>query len=156
MIRKQLLVLIAIINLLVLASCASTPPKQAAIQGEGALAAVRDLQKAYEKRDIDAFMDLVSSAYPGREAFRKDLEKTFAAYQTIQFSIQDTRMLVMVQYQGTIKTVFPWTAEWRSSGGKIVKDGGRVTLVHDPGTYKLLAVEGKNPYIPVEATMPGK
>lgn len=156
MIRNALHVLIAVITLMTIASCASNPPKQAALQGEGALTTVRDLKKAYEKRDIEAFMDLVATAYPGRDGFRRSVEKTFATYQSIQFTIQDTRMLVMVQYQGNVKTVFTWAAEWRTTGGKIVKDGGRVTLVHDPSSYKLLAIEGKNPYIPTESAMPAK
>ncbi|MDH4163463.1 MAG: hypothetical protein OEW15_12345 [Nitrospirota bacterium] len=156
MVRKQLLVLIAVISLFVTASCASNPPKQAAILGEGALTAVRDLTKAYEKRDIEAFMDRIASAYPDRDKFRGSVEKTFAVYQTIQFTVQDTRMLVMVQYQGNVKTVFTWSAEWQTSGGKILKDGGRVTVVHDPSTYKVLAVEGKNPYVPTESAMPVK
>ena len=156
MIRKQLLVLIALIALLAVASCASNPPKQAALQGESALSAVRELTKVYEKRDLEAFMDKVSINYPDRDSFQKSLQQIFSTYQTIRFSVQETRMLIMVQYQGSIKAVFTWEGEWQTSGGKIVKDGGRVTLVLDPGSYKLLAVEGKNPYLPVETAMPVK
>ena len=156
MIRKQLLVLIAVIALAGVASCASNPPKQAAIQGESALAAVRDLTKAYEKRDLDAFLDKVSLSYPDRESFKKSLQKVFSTYQTIRFSVQEAKMLITIQYQGSLKTVFTWAGEWQTAGGKIVKDGGRVTLVLDPGAYKLTAIEGKNPYLPTETAMPVK
>ena len=152
---KRITVIVSLLSVL-FASCASNPPKQAALQGESALAAVRELTKAYEKRDLEAFMDKVSINYPDRDGFQKSLQQIFSTYQTIRFSVQETRMLIMVQYQGSIKAVFTWEGEWQTSGGKIGKDGGRVTLVLDPGAYKLLAVEGKNPYLPVETAMPVK
>lgn len=156
MIRNALLVLIAVITLMAVASCASNPPKQAGLQGESALAAVRDLTKAYEKRDLEAFMNMVSASYPDREGFQKSLHQVFSTYQTIRFAVQETRMLVAIQYKGNLSTVFTWAGEWRTAGGKIVKDGSRVTLVFDPAAYKLLAIEGKNPYLPVETAMPVK
>jgi len=153
---NRLLKLLVVALLLITASCASNPPKQAAVQGESALAAVRDLTKAYEKRDLDAFLDKVAGSYPDREGFKNSLQQVFSTYQTIRFSVQETRMLITIPYQGGLKTVFTWAGEWQTGGGKIVKDGGRVTLVFDPAAYKLQAVEGKNPYLPVETAMPGK
>jgi len=137
-------------------ACASNPPKEAALQGESALIEVRDLTRAYEKRDLDAFMDKVSSSYPGREGFQKSLQQVFSVYQTIRFTVQETRMLITVRYKSTIAVVFTWAGEWQTSGGRIVKDGGRITLALDPGTYKLVGIEGKNPYLPTETAMPVK
>ncbi len=154
MIQKRLVVLIAVLGFLLVASCASTPPKEAAVVGETILNLTRDLNKAYEKRDIEAFMDKVAASYPDRDKFRQAIEQVFAAYPTITFTVQETRMLVTIRYKGAIETVFTWAGEWQTAGGKILKDGGRVTLVLDPSTHKLTAIEGKNPYLPTEATMP--
>ena len=94
-------------------------------------------------------MDKVASAYPDREAFAKSVEKIFSTYQTIRFKLHYTKMLVMVQDKGNIKATFTWEGEWKTTGGRIVKDGARVTLVFDPGTYKLLGIDGKNLFMPV-------
>jgi hypothetical protein len=84
------------------------------------------------------------------------VEKVFSAYQTIRFKLHFTKILVMVQEKGNIKATFTWEGEWQSTGGKIVKDGARVTLVFDPGTYKLLGIDGKNMFIPSDAPAPAR
>jgi hypothetical protein len=141
---------------LLISSCSTVPLGKAGLQGEGTLAAIRDLTGTYERRDLDAFMEKVAPAYPEREAFGTSVEKVFAAYQTIRFKLHFTKILVMVQEKGGIKATFTWEGEWRTTGGKIVKDGARVTLVFDPGTYKLLGIDGKNLFIPSDAPAPAR
>ena len=154
---KRLFTFISVVCVMsVLFSCGKTPLGPVGLQGENVLAAVQDLAKAYERRDLDTFMEKVSTAYPDREAFRTSVEKVFATYQSISFKLYYNKMLVMIQDKGNIKATFTWEGEWRSSGGKIVKDGARVTLVLDPGAYKLLAIEGKNPYLPSEKPIPAR
>ncbi len=145
---------IILVLTITLSSCGTVPLEKAGLQGEGVLAAVRDLTSAYERRDLDAFMEKVAPAYPEREAFRTSVEKVFAAYQTIRLKLRFTKMLVIVQDKGNSKTTFTWEGEWSTPGGKIVKDGARVTLVFDPGVYKLLGIEGKNLYVPSENPAP--
>jgi hypothetical protein len=154
---KRLFPVLVVIPIVLLAtSCATTPPKQAAIQGEGVLAAVRAIANAYEKRDLDAFMDAVSVAYPERDTLEKSVAGVFSEYQTIRFTIHYTRMLIEIKYQGKINATFTWEGEWQTAGGKTVKDGARGTLIFDPGTYKLMQVEGKNPFVPQPGETPGK
>lgn len=154
MFRKLGILLLLLSLALVSSSCGKVPLGPAGLQGENVLAAVRDLTKSYEGRDLDAFMEKVSSAYPDREAFRTSLEKVFSAYQTISFKLHYTKMLIMIQDKGNIKVTFTWEGEWKTSGGKIVKDGARVTLVLDPGAYRLLGIDGKNPFLPSEKPVP--
>ena len=156
MYRKLAILLFSLSLVLVSSSCGKTPLWPVGLQSENVLSTVRDLAKAYERRDIDAFMEKVSTAYPDREAFRTSVEKVFATYQTISFKLHYTKMLVMIQDKGNIKATFTWEGEWKSSGGKIVKDGARVTLVLEPGVYKLLGIEGKNPYLPSEKPIPAR
>lgn len=141
---------------LILLSCAKEPLKQAGLQGESTLGAVRELASAYERRDLEAFMDRVASGFPQRDALRGTVENVFAAYQNIRFTVQYRKMLVAVQHKGNISATFTWAAEWSTGSGKVVNDGGRVTFVMDPGTYKLLDIEGKTPFLPAAAPVPAK
>jgi hypothetical protein len=141
---------------LLLSACGRASLTQAGIQGESSIATVRDLTSAYERRDIDAFMEKVSSAFPERAAFQQSIERIFAAYQTIRFKAIFNRSLVTVPTKGSIKMTFTWEGDWQTGGGKIVKDGARVTLLLDAGTYKLAGIEGKNPFIPTEGPSPSR
>ena len=154
--KHSFIAVIAISIALMISSCATAPLGKAGLQGEATLAAVRDLTSAYERRDLEAFMDKVSSAYPDREGLEKSVKKIFSTYQTIRFKLHFTKILVMVQEKGGIKATFTWEGEWRTTGGKIVKDGARVTLVFDPGTYKLLGIDGKNMFIPSDNPTPAR
>jgi hypothetical protein len=146
----------ALVLALIIPSCGKSPLGKAGLQGEGTLAAIRDLTGAYERRDLDAFLEKVAPAYPERDAFLTSVEKIFATYQTIQFKLHFTKILVMVQDKGNIKATFTWEGEWRTTGGRIVKDGARVTLVLDPGTYKLVGIDGKNMFLPSDAPAPAR
>ncbi len=137
-------------------ACGKTALGPAGIQGENSVATVRDLASAYERRDIDAFMEKVASAYPDRAAFQKSVEKVLGAYQKIHFKPLFNRSLITVPFKEGIKVTFTWEGDWQTTGGKIVKDGSRVTLVLDKGTYKLAGIEGKNPFIPTEGPSPSR
>jgi hypothetical protein len=152
--RRSFPVLFLFSALLLLASCAAEPLKQAGTQGEHSLGLVRDLASAYERKDIESFMDKVSPAFPDRDGFRKSLEDVFSSYQTIRQKVQYTRLLISVPAKGDIKMTYTWEGEWQSSGGKVIKDGARSTLLLDKSSYKLAGVEGKNPYLPVQNPMP--
>ena len=147
---------IALFLALAISSCATTPLGKAGIQADSTLTAIRGLIGAYERRDIDAFMEKVATAYPDRAAFQTSVEKIFTTYQTIRFKLHFTKILVMVQEKGNIKATFTWEGEWQTTGGRIVKDGARVTLVFDPGTYKLLGIDGKNMFIPSDNPAPAR
>jgi hypothetical protein len=153
---NRILVIILLPIALVLASCAREPLKQAGLQGEGTLGAVRGLTGAYEHRDLEGFMERLSPSFPERNAFRHDIENVFAAYQNIRFTVQTRKMLFTVEHKGNIRATFTWEGEWRTTGGRIVKDGGRVTFVLDAGTYKLLAIDGKVPFVPTTAPVPAR
>jgi hypothetical protein len=154
--KRSFAAVITLLFALVISSCSTVPLGKAGIQGESTLAAVRDLTGAYERRNLEAFMDKVAPAYPEREKFQTSVDKIFSAYQTIRFKLHYTKILVMVQDKGNIKATFTWEGEWQSSGGKIVKDGARVTLVFDPGTYKLLGIDGKNMFLPSDSPAPAR
>jgi hypothetical protein len=122
MYRKLGVLLFSLLLVLVSASCGKAPLGPVGLQGDNVLAAVRDLAKSYERRDLDAFMEKVSTAYPDRESFRTSVEKVFASYQTISFKLHYTKMLVMIQDKGNIKTTFTWEGEWKSSEGRRTGD----------------------------------
>jgi hypothetical protein len=122
-----------------------------AIKSKNILSVLRDLSQSYEKKDLNAFMSNVADSYPEREAFSGALAGLFANYEAIHFSLQYTKMVIMVQDRGQIKVSCNWDAEWLAPKGTSQKSGGRVTYVFDPGSFKLVAIEGQNPFIPVES-----
>ena len=154
--KRSFAAVIALLLVLMISSCATAPLGKAGIQAENTLAAIRSLTGAYERRDIDAFMDKVASAYPERGAFQTSVEKIFATYQTIHFKLHFTKIILLVEAKGNVRATFTWEGEWQTAGGRIVKDGARVTLVFDPGTNKLLAIDGTNMFIPSDAPAPAR
>src|SRR5512139_3079855 len=87
---------IALTLTILVAACATTPLGKAGLQGETTLAAVRDLTSSYEQRNINAFMDKVSTAYPERDELRRSVERIFSLYQAIRFKVHYTKMIVLV------------------------------------------------------------
>lgn len=132
------------------------PPEQAAIKSKNVLSTLRDLGAAYEKKDLSSFMANVSSVYSNREAFSKSIGTVFSKNESIHFNIQYTKMLILVEEKGQVKATFNWDGEWHAVEGTIQKNGGRVTLVFEPGTFKLLSIDGKDPFVPQPVEMPGK
>ena len=155
---KRLFTLLAITALLFTTSACSgkKPPDQSAIKSKNVLSALRDIRSAYEKKDLSSFMDNVAPGYQDREALSKSLAAVFLKNETIHFNIQYTKMLIMVQEKGPIKATFNWDGEWLAVGGTTQKNGGRVTLVFDPGSFKLMSIDGKNPFVPLPVEMSGK
>ncbi len=141
---------------LLLSACGKTPLGPAGIEGENSVATVRDLASAYERRDIDTFMEKVSPKFPDRPQLQQSIEKVLASYQKIHFKPLFNRSVIMVPFKDGIKVTFTWEGDWKTTGGKVVKDGARVTLVLDTGTYKLSGIEGKNPFIPTEGPSPSR
>ncbi len=150
--NRILSLIIAILMLLSSAACSKkTPPTQAAIQTHDALSSLRDLTAAYEKKQLGSFMDKVSKDYPSRQTFSQSIAGIFTKYDTIRFTVQYTKMFVMIEEKAKIKMTSNWDGEWQTAGGKVVKDGGRVSFVFDPKGAWLLSIDGKNPFIPQES-----
>jgi len=131
-------------------------PEQAAVKTKNVLSTLRDLGAAYVKKDLSSFMANVAPAYSGRETFSKSLATVFSKNETIRFNIQYTKMLITVEEKGNIKTTCNWDGEWHAVEGTTQKNGGRVTLVFEPGSFKLLSIDGKDPFVPQPVEMPGK
>jgi hypothetical protein len=151
--KRSFTAVIALFLALMISSCGKVALGPVGLQSEKILSAMRELKGAYERRDIDAFMDKVSTAYPDREGFKRKVETIFSTYQNIRLKLHDNKMIVLIQDKGNIKATFTWEGEWKTSGGRIVKDGARVTLVLDPGVYKLLNIEGTNMFVPSEGPL---
>jgi hypothetical protein len=150
--NRILSLIIAVLMLFSAVACSKkTPPTQAALQAQGALLTLRDLTGAYEKKQLSSFMDKVSKDYPDRQAFSQSVAGIFTKYDTIRFTVQYTKMVVMIDEKANMKMKFNWDGEWQTAGGRIVKDGGGVSFVFDPKGARLLSLEGKNPFIPQES-----
>jgi hypothetical protein len=155
---KRLFTFLAITALLLTSSACSAkkPPEQAVVKSKNVLSALRDIRAAYEKKDLSSFMDNVAPDYQDREALSRSLAAVFLNNRTIHFNIQYTKMLITVEEKGPIKAAFNWDGEWLAAAGTMQKDGGRVTLAFDPGSFKLVSIDGKDPFVPLPAEMPGK
>ena len=148
---------VIITAILLTASACSTKklPDQTAYKSKTVLSALRDMDKYYEAKDLDAFLSDVSKSYPDRDRFAKNLATVFSKYETIHFNIQYAKMIIMIEETSRMKATFTWDAEWLAAGGTSVKDGGRVTLVFEPGDFKLLSIDGKNPFLAKPGETPG-
>ncbi len=146
-----------IILLLAASACGSKkPPQQTTVKTRNILSVLMEMSRSYEQKNIDAFLSDVSNTYHDRESFAKSLIAVFSKYETIHFNIQYAKMIIMIEERGRIKSTFTWDAEWASAGGTTVKDGGRVTLVFEPDSFKLASIEGKNPFLAQPGETPGK
>jgi hypothetical protein len=134
---------------------AKKTPEQAAVSTKNAISALRQMSQSYEKKDLDAFLSNVSNDLRDRDAFAKSVGAVFAKYDTIRFNVQYAKMVVLIEQKGEIKTTFTWNAEWLMAAGASVKDGGRVTLVFEPENYKLVSIDGKNPFLAQPGETPG-
>jgi hypothetical protein len=154
----RMLSLLALTALLFVAPACSEKkvPDQAAIKTKNVLTTLRDLGAAYEHKDLSSFMANVAPVYPGREAFSKSLGIVFSKNQTIRFNIQYSKMLITVEEKGNIRTTFNWDGEWHAVEGTTQKNGGQITLVFEPRDFKLLSIDGKDPFVPHPAEIPGK
>ncbi len=137
------------------AACSGKKPlTQAAVKSGAVISTLRDLSHMFEKKNLPGFMNSVSDNYKDRQAFSASLESVFAKYESVRFTVQYTKMLVMIDEKGIPKAAFNWDSEWQAAGGSVQKNGGRVTFVFDPKDSKLVSIDGKNPFIP-QAAAPG-
>lgn len=146
--QKTLLYLIILAA--VFAGCSKKPPQPSAVIGERILASLRSITSAYENKDLFGFMSYVSKDFPERDGLSHAVSAVFSEYNSIKFSVQYTKMLVMIDEKGGSRVSFTWDAEWHK-GPKIIKDGGRVTFVYDRDERALKNIEGRNPFIPTES-----
>ena len=151
--RVLSLVLISAFLFTVSACGEKKPPDPSAVKSKNVLSVLKDMTQSYEKKTLVSFMSNVSDGYPEKEAFSTTLASIFANYEAIHFNIQYTRMFILVQDRGQIKVTCNWDAEWLAAKGTSQKSGGRVTFAFDPGNFKLVAIEGNNPFIPTESTL---
>ncbi len=150
---RALSLLVTTALLLTLTACSEKKtPDPAAIQGKNILSILRAMSRSYEQKDLKSFMSDVTNRYPDREEFSKSLATVFSKYETIHFNIQYSKMLITVKEKTQIRASFNWDAEWLGTRGISQKNGGRVTLVFDAGSFKLIGMDGKNPFIPVAST----
>jgi hypothetical protein len=131
------------------------PPTQAAVKSGSVISTLRDVSHMFEKKNLPGFMNSVSDSYKDRQAFSASLEPVFAKYESVRFTVQYTKMLIMIDEKGMTKAAFNWDSEWRTAGGSVQKNGGRVTFVFDPKDGKLVSIDGKNPFIPQAVETPG-
>ena len=129
-------------------------PEQATVKTKSALSALRSMVGAYEKKDLPVFMADVANNYQDRKAFSGSLSAIFSKYESIRLNIQYTKMIILVQENGQVKASFNWDGEWLANG-TTQKNSGRATLVFEGGGFKLLSIDGKNPFIPQQGEMPG-
>ena len=147
---KRLIPLIALLAVLaVLGACGSTkPPTTAATQGSKVIATLRDLSTLYGKKNLPGFMNLIAPAYQGRKEFSATLESVFSKYETVQFTVQYSRMDIFIDAKGTTKVTFNWDSSWETKGGSIQKNSGRGTFQFEPKNGTLVAIDGKSPFLP--------
>jgi hypothetical protein len=154
---KRFLSLVVLTALLFTTSACSAnkPPELATVRSKRILAVLRDMNNAYEKKDLTAFMADISPNYRERDALSGSLASVFSRYETIRFNIQYSKMFIVLEEKGQVKASFNWDAEWLATGGTTQKNGARVTMVFEAGTFKLLSIDGKNPFVPVQGEIPG-
>ena len=124
------------------------PPDPSAVKSKNVLSVLKDMAQSYEKKNLELFLSNVSETYPERAALSDALAAVFANYEAIHFNIQYTKMLILVENRGQIRVTYNWDAEWLTPKGTSQKGGSRVTFAFDPATFKLVAIDGKNPFIP--------
>ena len=148
---------VIITAVLLTASACSTKklPDQTAYKTKNILSVLRDMDKYYETKDLDAFLSDVSDAYPDRDGFAKALTAVFSKYETIHFNIQYARMIIMIEETRPNEGNLYLGRRMDAAGEASVKDGGRVTLVFEPGDFKLLSIDGKNPFLAQPGETPG-
>ena len=150
--RRRLLIILALAVFAVatLSACSKKPPQIVAKQAGSSLETLRDMTAAYEKKDLGGFLDAFSVDFPDRDALSTAVSGVFKKYATIRFTVQYTKMLIVIDERGRVKLSFTWDGEWRTAGGRLVKDGGRVACALDPKGKRITAIEGRNPFVPAE------
>ena len=149
--NRSLSCILVLVLLFCFYACSSKVPlDRSGMQAKNVLAVLNDMSKFYETKNLSSFTSNISERYVDRESFSNSLASLFTKYEAIHFKIYHTKMLIVIQENGQIKVSCNWDAEWFTSGGTSQKGGGRVTFIFEQNTTKLLAIEGPNPFIPIE------
>ncbi|MFA5072892.1 MAG: hypothetical protein WC539_03210 [Nitrospirota bacterium] len=127
----------------------------AGLKAKNTLSVLSEMSKSYEKKSGD-FFSHISPTYRNRTAFVQTIQKIFDTYETIHFNIQQTKMLMVLQDKNRLAVTCNWAAEWIGAGGTSIKNDGRITFILDPNNFQIIAIEGKNPFIPQQAALPVK
>jgi hypothetical protein len=101
-------------------------------------------------------MDNVEPRFHEREALSKALANVFLKNESVRLNIQYTNMIILVEAKGMIKATFNWDGEWLAAAGMTQKNSGRATLGFDPGNFKLMSIDGKDPFAQLPGELPGK
>ncbi|HYA86062.1 MAG TPA: hypothetical protein VEI57_03215 [Nitrospirota bacterium] len=153
---NRILSCLVVILLITASACSAKKPiEQTAYKSKTVLTVLRDLDKYYEKKDLDSFMSDVAMSYVDRDAFAKSIAGVFSKYELIHFNIQFSKMIILIDQASKMRVTFTWDAEWTVAGGTSVKDGGRVTFIFEPGDFKLISIDGKNPFLAQPGETPG-
>ncbi len=153
------LILLFFVSLLVVSSSACSekkPPTDTAIKGHSVVAALEDMSHMYEMKNLPGFMNLVSENFKDRQTFASSIQVVFAKYETVRFTVQFTKMLIVIDNLGAPRADLNWDSEWQTEGGSILKNSGRGTFVFDSRDSKLVSIEGKNPFLPQPVETPEK
>ncbi len=153
---NRLVSLVALAVLFVsLSACSSAkPPTPVALQGNKVITTLKDLSTMYEKKNLSGFMNLIAAGYEDRKGFSSALESVFSKYDTVQFTVQYSRMFITVADKGMTKATFNWDSSWEMKGGSVQKNSGRATFVFEPKDGTLLSIDGKNPFLPQAVETP--
>ncbi len=130
-------------------------PNQAATKGAEVVNTLRDLSHMFEKKNLAGFMNSISDNFKDRQTFSQSIEDVFKKYETVRFTVQYSKMLIMIDEKGASRADFNWDSEWQTGGGSVQKNSGRVAFVFDPKDGKLASIDGKTPFIPQPAENPG-
>ncbi len=154
---KRIFALFAIALLLLLASACGEKkaPTQAAAKGSDVVNTLRDLSHMFEKKNLPGFMNSIADGFKDRQAFSSSIEDVFKKYETVRFTVQYTKMIIMIDEKGTTRADFNWDSEWQTAGGAVQKNSGRVAFIFDPKTGKLASIDGKTPFVPQAPENPG-
>lgn len=130
-------------------ACSSAkPPAPETVQGNKIIASLKDLNSFYNKKNLAGFMNLVADTFKERKEFADAVGAVFSKYETVQFTIQYTRMFIMIEDKGMARATFNWDSGWQTADGSMLKNSGRTTFAFDPRDAKLVLIEGKSPFIP--------
>ncbi len=147
--RRAFIALMLTLALTAVSACSSSkPPTTAAVQGNSIIATLKDLSAFYGKKNAPGFLNLVADSFKERQSLASAVQSVFANYDTVQFSVQYSRMFITIDEKGVPRATFNWDSGWEKAGGSILKNSGRSVFVFDARDGKLAAIEGKNPFLP--------
>ncbi len=135
-----------VLAMMVLSACSGAPK----LSDDGRLvrdvnALVTDLGRAYERRDMAAFMEKVATQFPERAAFQRTTEAVVGRFDRIEMTFTVER----VHLEGKTATVFlHWDGQWRAAAAApLIRQGTARFVVATDQAPTLVAVSGDNPFV---------